>query len=194
MKTIKNFIFSNCKILLLVGICLIYCLLLLSIWCLGLYSFVFLYSQKELTYGGFIGSSIFWALVLVFLNFYFYYTSVFLTSFSLGIWFYQKEEMDPLSTPLKYLIRYHMGSVIFASLSIFWINFIKFFLFVGQCKQCKLCFFEYIGKCFECIVCCFVGRAEVLFKTLNSYAIIMSTLTGESFIESAKSISHIAFQ
>lgn len=79
MKTVKVFILHNPKILILVGLCLFYCLLVVCLWCLGFYSFCMLYSQKILSYGGFVGTSIIWSFLLLFFNFYFYYTSVFLT-------------------------------------------------------------------------------------------------------------------
>lgn len=89
MKTIKKFIFQNPKIIILTIICLIYCLIVLSLWCLGFYSFCVRYQQTQISYGAFVGSIIFWSFLLVFFNYYFYYTSVFLTSSSIAIWFYQ---------------------------------------------------------------------------------------------------------
>ena len=90
MKTVVIFVKDNVKILGIVAFSLIYCLVVVVLWGLGYYSFLLLYSRQEISYGSFVGSSIFWAFLLVFFNFYFYYTSVFLTSYSLAIWFYQK--------------------------------------------------------------------------------------------------------
>lgn len=140
----------------IVVINLIYCLVMLVIWCLGLYAFCNLYSQKILSYGGFVGSSIYWAFLLLFFNIYFYYTSIFLTSYSLAIWFYQKQSMDGFGTPFKHMVRYHLGSITFATLIISIVKFIKFFLFFGQFKNEEgPCGF--IGSCFSCFVTCCVG-------------------------------------
>ena len=89
-KTIAVFILENKKIVLIVVITLAYCLILVILWTFGLYSFIVRYSSNDLSYAGFVWSSIFWAFMLAFFIFYFYYISVFLTSYSLAIWFYQK--------------------------------------------------------------------------------------------------------
>ena len=70
MKTISKFVFENPKILLLVFLCLIYCLIIVTVWVLGLYSFCILYAEGNLTYGEFTLSAVFWGFLLVFFNFY----------------------------------------------------------------------------------------------------------------------------
>ena len=90
MKTIAKFIFDNPKILILIVLTLLYSLIIITLWALGLYSFCLSYANQTLTYGGFTVSALFWGFLLIFFNFYFYYTSVFLTSYALSIWFYQK--------------------------------------------------------------------------------------------------------
>lgn len=66
--------------------------------------------------------------------------------------------MNPLTSPLKHIVRYNLGSITFASLIIFVVNVSKFFLLMDKCKNCEgICCFENIGKCFEFITCCCVG-------------------------------------
>ena len=90
MKTVGNFIVDNLKILIILFFAILYCALVLFLWVGGFYSFCVLYSHGELSYEGFAISFIVWVFMLIFFNFYFYYTSVFLTSNSLAIWFYDK--------------------------------------------------------------------------------------------------------
>lgn len=135
---------------------LIYSLIVLVLWCVGFYSFSHLYSQQILSYGGFVGSSVFWAFLLVFFNLYFYYTSIFLTTFSLAIWFYQKEDMDGFGTPFRYMIRYHLGTITFATLIVSIAKFIKFFLLMGQYRNSNGPA-SYVGSCFACFVTCCLG-------------------------------------
>jgi hypothetical protein len=80
MKTVGRFILESKKILLIIVFSLFYCIIVLALWVLGLYSFFTLYSHGQLSYEGFTVSFIFWIFTLFFFNFYFYYTSVFLTS------------------------------------------------------------------------------------------------------------------
>jgi hypothetical protein len=72
--------------------------------------------------------------------------------------------MDPLTTPLKHMVRYHLGSITFASLILSVVNVSKALLLMGKCKNCEgISCFVYIGQCFEFITCCCVGSLETLF-------------------------------
>lgn len=192
MKTISKFVLDNPKILFLVFICLIYCLIIVTVWVLGLYSFCILYAEGTLSYGGFTVSAIFWGFLLVFFNFYFYYTSVFLTSYGLAVWFYQKEDADVIGTPIKHMARYHLGTITFASLLITFLNIVKFMLFFARLKGSEGITGLLGAICFYAACCC-TGGLEALIQVLNSYSIAICALTGKSFIDSAEITAHIAF-
>lgn len=165
---------------------------MISLWALGLYSFCVSYANRTLSYEGFTVSAIFWGFLLVFFNYYFYYTSVFLTSYSLAIWFYQKEDADIIGTPLKHMARYHLGTITFASLLVTFIQMIKFFMVFARWHRCDGVF-GLLGNCCAFLLCCFTGTLETLFQVLNSYAITLTALTGESFTDAARTAGHIAF-
>lgn len=158
MKTAGNFIVDNPKVLLVIGFALLYCFIILFFWIAGFYSFCTLYSHRQLSYGGFVMSLIFWIFMLIFWNFYFYYTSVFLTSSSLAIWFYDKTDIyDTVVTPFKLMVRYHLGSITFASLVITFGKIIKFLLIFANFRGCENPALQLIGCFVSCVIACCLG-------------------------------------
>lgn len=135
MKTVGHFITENLKILLVLFFAIFYCGILLFLWVAGMYSFCIRYSHGYLTFEGFAVSFAFWIFMLFFFNFYFYYTSVFITSNAIAIWFYDKtDQFDIISTPFKLMTRYHLGTITLASLVITFVKFIKFLFVVARFK------------------------------------------------------------
>ena len=83
----------------------------------------------------FIVSFVFWVLMLAFFNFYFYYTSVFITANAIAIWFFDKSDrFDVIMSPLKLMVRYHLGTITFASIVITFGKLLKLFLLLARLK------------------------------------------------------------
>jgi hypothetical protein len=96
--------------------------------------------------------------MLVFWNFYFYYTSVFLTSTSLAIWFYDKtDKYDTIATPFKLMARYHLGTITFASLVITFSKIVKFLLIFARFRDCNNSILAIIGCFVSCLIMCCLG-------------------------------------
>lgn len=146
--------------MLLIFIALLYCAVVLFLWVTGFYSFCTSYSHSKLSYGGFIVSMIFWVFMLVFFNFYFYYTSVFLTSTSLAIWFYDKQEYDTITTPFKFMVRYHLGTITFASLVITFGKLLKFLLFFARFRDAQNSALAAVGMFMGCVIYCCMGAIK----------------------------------
>ena len=109
---------------------------MLFLWVGGFYSFCTLYSHGKLSFEGFALSFFFWVFMLIFFNFYFYYTSVFITSNAISIWFFDKtDQFDLIASPFKLMVRYHLGTITFASLIITFGKLIKFFLILARFKN-----------------------------------------------------------
>ena len=74
--------------------------------------------------------------MLIFFNFYFYYTSVFITANAISIWFFDKtDRFDLIVSPFKLMVRYHLGTITFASLVITFGKLMKLFLLLARFKN-----------------------------------------------------------
>ena len=191
-KTIVLFIQENKKIIFIVVITLVYSLAVVVLWMLGFYSFIVRYYTNDLSQLGFVLSSVFWWIVLAFFIFQIYYTSVFLTSYSLAIWFYQKEDVDSIGTPLKHLGGYHLGTITFASLIIAPLRLIKVLIVLVYLRKTDGLVGCLCGIC-SYLLCLCCGALEAAIQILNTYAIVTCALTGEGFLESAQIAGHIAY-
>ncbi len=109
-------------------------------------------------------SFIFWVFMLIFFNFYFYYTSVFITSNAIAIWFFDKtEEFDMIATPFKLIARFHLGTITFASLIITLGKLLKFLLFIAKFKEITSNAVLYsIGSFMQCLIACCLGAIEAI--------------------------------
>lgn len=90
------------------------------------------------------------------------------------------------------MARYHLGTITFASLLVSFVQMIKFFLIFARWQKCQG-IFGYIGGCCSFLLCFCTGSLETLFQVLNSYAITLTALTGESFIQAAHTVGHLAY-
>lgn len=75
----------------------------------------------------------------------------------------------------------HLGSLTFAALVIAVITFIRMLADGGKRNRKNPC----LAVC-ACIMACFLRYIEALLKILNHNAIIVMAVTGESYIDSAK--------
>lgn len=82
----------------------------------------------------------------------------------------------------------HLGSLTFASIIITLIKLVQMALDSAQ-READNC---YVKICICCIQCC-VSSIEALIQTLNHYAIIIMSLTGQGFVDSAKTGGIIIF-
>ena len=68
--------------------------------------------------------------------------------------------MDSLTTPLKHMVRYSLGTITFASLIVTLVNIVKVILLLARCKDCRhdscICC-QFFGRCIEFVACACTG-------------------------------------
>lgn len=104
---------------------------------------------------------------------------VFLIATGCALWYFGQDDKNYLCTGLRWIFGSHLGSLTFASIIITIVTLLKNAVQrqgqQGNCNAYVLC----------CLLCC-ISVIEDIIKTLNNNAIIVMTVTGESFINSAK--------
>jgi hypothetical protein len=122
----------------------------------------------------------------MFITAFLYYVTVFLIASAVGQWYYQRNAN--CCAGLGNLLCSHLGSLTFASIIITLIKLVQMALDSAQ-READNC---YVKICICCIQCC-VSSIEALIQTLNHYAIIIMSLTGQGFVDSAKTGGIIIF-
>lgn len=64
--------------------------------------------------------------------------------------------MDSFGTPLKDMIRYHIGTITFASLLVSILRVMKIFVAMAACREAEG-IVGIIGCICSCIACCLIG-------------------------------------
>ena len=129
--------------------------------------------------------SILWYAIGVFFTFLLYYFMVFAVASAVAFWYYQNENTNVIQGFLN--LKYHLGSVAFGSLVITIITVMRVLAETQKANN---------NSCLGCIACCMallLSCIEELVKVLNHNAIICMSVTGEGYVDSAKSAIGLIF-
>jgi hypothetical protein len=121
----------------------------------------------------------FWIFFNFFYSYFLYYVMVFLIATATAMWYFNIEG-NYLVKGLKYIWNGHIGSLTFASIIVSLISLMKSSTENSNNGNST-------AACCVCILrCCFTAIEEIV-KVLNHNSIIVMSVTGENFIDSAKS-------
>ena len=123
-----------------------------------------------------------WVLLWLFFTFFFYYLMVFTIAVTCSFWYYDIQGRNPITTAYKWFYKSAFGSVTFASLVIAIVTFVRMIVDSKRKNQRNAA----VAICL-CIVSCLMKQIEALLQILNHFSIICMAVTGENFIDSAKS-------
>ena len=111
---------------------------------------------------------------------------VFLIATATALWYFNIEA-NYVVKGLKYLWSAHIGSLSFASLLVALISFLKSAADNNNNSQ------NGCAACCLCIVRCCLSFIEELVKVLNHNSVIVMSVTGEGFIDSAKTAIYLIY-
>lgn len=101
-------------------------------------------------------------------------------------WVHDKHQVPsfPVLTSIKHILRYHLGSLLFGSLILSIVQFVRFLLqqLHNRYGAGKSKVVEFAFKCVQCLLACF----ERFIKFLDKNAYIMIAIYGYSFCEGAR--------
>lgn len=114
---------------------------------------------------------------------------VFLIGSAAAFWYYRTDENKQEGTVMKGFnnIKFHIGSITFASIVITIITIMR--MLAQSAQNSRNGALAIIACCVACILSCI----EELVKVLNHNAIIVESITGENYIDSAKSAIGLIF-
>lgn len=194
LNTASKFIGAKPTVLLAPFLVLFFVLLFEVFWIASMTG-ITLYEGNEGSNGGTISEtqrqvnsymSILWSFFHIFYSFFFYYCLVFIVSTACALWYYNIDK-NYLFTSMKNIIRYHVGSFSFAALIVTLVTMLKETMQQqarGNSGACGVCF---------CLLGCCISILEDLLEVLNHNAIIVMSVTGESYLDSAKSAISLIF-
>ena len=117
---------------------------------------------------------------------------MFLVSTACAFWYYGNDEDNYFCTGSGWLNKCHIGSLTFGALLVAIISFLRRLVANEAAEQAGE------GNCccsiMLCCVACCLGAIESLLKVLNQNSIIVMAVTGESYLDSAKSAVGIIFE
>ncbi len=134
---------------------------------------------------------VYFIFMYIFMSQFLYYVLVFLIATACSFWYYGVHE-NYFCKGSKWLNFYHIGSLTFGAFLVTVVSIIKSIVQQESDRQMRngnAC----IGICLCCLAC-LISQIEYLLKVLNHNAIIVMTVTGEGYIDSAKSAAGIIFQ
>ena len=115
-----------------------------------------------------------------------YYVQTFLVATCCANWYYGIED-NYYTSGIKRINRYHIGSLTFGALVVTIVNALKRAA-QNEGNNQEGC----AGICL-CLVACCLACIEDLLRVLNHNAIIVMSVTGESYVDSAKTAITIIF-
>jgi integral membrane sensor domain MASE1 len=107
---------------------------------------------------------------------------VFTIAVTCSFWYYDVQGRNPITTAYKWFYKSAFGSVTFASLVIAIVTFARMIIDSNRKNTRNAA----VAICL-CIVSCLMKQIEALLQILNHFSIICMAVTGENFIDSAKS-------
>ena len=117
---------------------------------------------------------------------FFYYVLTFLIATACSVWYYGLQD-SYLCTGIGRINRYHIGSITFAANVITFLKILQIFVF--QKNNADNTCIRYLKCCLACIL----KLIEDILKVLNSFAIISMSVTGQSYLSSAKTAAYALF-
>jgi hypothetical protein len=117
-----------------------------------------------------------------------YYVQTFLVATCCAYWYYGVEA-NYCTTGSWTMNRFHLGTLTFGALIITILAILKRLVSNESNNQSNQC----MQVCL-CILACCLSCIENLIKTLNHYSIIVMSVTGENYINSAKTALSIIFE
>lgn len=121
-----------------------------------------------------------WVLLWLFYSFLFYYIMVFTVAVAASFWYYGVDK-NYFTTAYKWIFTSSFGSLVFAALLIALITFARMLINDQRGRTRNIA----AAVCL-CIMSCLLKMIEDLVKVLNHNAVIVMSVTGESYVESAK--------
>lgn len=121
-----------------------------------------------------------------------YYVQTYLIATSCSYWYYGIEDNYCLKGSLT-MNRFHLGSMTFGALLITVLTILKQMANQGSQDQDSSACGVVASVCL-CLVACCLSCIENLIRTLNHNAFIVMAVTGESYINSAKTAMSIIFE
>jgi len=122
-----------------------------------------------------------WVLLWLFYTFLFYYMMVFTVAVACAFWYYNVQGKNPIKTAYQWMYRSALGALTFAALLISVVTFARMIIDSNRKNTKNVA----IAVCL-CILSCLLQQIEALLKILNHNTIICMAVTGEDFIDSAK--------
>ena len=145
-------------------------------------------AAEPTTENGFIFVYIF---MLVFMNEFLFYVETFLIATACADWYYSVED-NYYTTAIGRINRFHIGSITFGAIIITIITLLR------RAAQDESA--EQAGEgnaalaCCLCLIACCLQCIEDIIRVLNHNSIIVMSVTGESYIDCAKTAISIIFE
>lgn len=190
MKTVTIFLSAKPMIFVMTLACITFCVATSIFWIAGYYSILTFYNQFAIGQAAFICLTIFWIFSGFYFLFFFFYGMVFLVGGEIAIWFYKSTEYS-IAAPFKWLIRAHLGSISLGAFLIALIKTAQFIILMGRARNAKG-----IGAILAVVACmlrCILVRLEFWTRIINNYAVILMSLTGHGYLDSALTGGAIIF-
>lgn len=124
-----------------------------------------------------------WYADLIFWGFFLYYCMTFLIASACAYWYYQSQNNSVLRGINN--IKYHLGSICFGAIVITIITILRI---LAQSKKGNG-----PARIVAALAACILSCIEDLIKVLNNYSIIVMAVTGENYVDSAKSTISLIF-
>lgn len=144
-------------------------------------------NTKEHQFDAYDALSSIWLFFSLFYSYFFYYVMVFLIATATALWYFNMDG-NYILKGLKNIWSSHIGSFTFASLMVTVVSMLKSAASNNNNDGQNGCAIVCL-----CIVRCCLTFLEDLIKTLNHNAIIVMSVKGEGFIDSAKTAIYLIF-
>jgi hypothetical protein len=125
--------------------------------------------------------TVLWFFIWLLFSFLFYYVMVFTVAVSCSFWYYRVEGRHYLATAYKWLFTSAFGSIVFGAALIAVITLARLLVDSKRRNTKNIA----VAVCL-CIVSMCLRNLENLFKILNHNSVIVMSVTGENYINSAK--------
>ena len=187
LRTVSMFLQERKKIFVITFTILMVALGFVAFWVVSYYSMLALAQLNVISENQYTTGFVFWILLGIFWNFWFYYAMVYLVGAETALWFYESS-LTPIFTPLKWLLRGSLGSVTFGSMMLVLIKGVDIILSLslkGR-KDRQQSIANAVFRCCVCMLQCCLRSLFTYVKILNNYNMIVISMTGESYLDSAK--------
>lgn len=130
-----------------------------------------------------VGFTVFFAFMWLLLLFTFYYMMTFTIAVVCSHWYYGLQGRSSLATAYRWIFTRQFGSLVFGAFVIAVVTLVRMAVDARRRNRNN----NIAAAVCLCLLSCLIKLLEDLLKVLNHYNVIMMAITGESYIESAKS-------